>query len=231
MARTGGEGAKRKEGRRSGLQRFLGDNSLSLALFGLFLACLAAQAVTGWQAFNRALKDAGLRPMAFPAYLGSGDFLDGIFSNWEAAILQLAVLIAFSSVLRQKGAAHSKKAGGGNRRKFSLNLNLKSSPMEWLKANSLSLAFGAMFAATFLLHALFGSWKHDEEQMLRHLPPSPFDAYLTSAGFWASVFQCWQAEFGAIGLYIVLSICLRQEGSSESKPTEASNAETGETNK
>ncbi len=45
-----------------------------------------------------------------------------------------------------------------------------------------------------------------------------------------SVFQCWEAEFSAIGLYVVLSIFLRQEGSPESKPVGAGNEQTGGTN-
>ncbi len=41
----------------------------------------------------------------------------------------------------------------------------------------------------------------------------------------------WEAEFGVIGIFIILSIFLREEGSAESKPVESTDEETGETNK
>jgi hypothetical protein len=87
-----------------------------------------------------------------------------------------------------------------------------------------------MFLAVFLLHILFGAWKHNEDQALQHLPPDSLRAYAVSSEFWFSVFQCWEAEFASIGIYIVLSIFLRQENSPESKPVGASDAQTGGAN-
>ena len=110
--------------------------------------------------------------------------------------------------------------------KFSARPTLR----EWLYANSLSLAFMGMFVVTFALHALFGLWKYNEDQALRHLPPASFASYAESSDFWFSVFQCWQAEFGAIGIYVVVSIFLRQKDSPESKKVAASNEETGDLN-
>ena len=57
------------------------------------------------------------------------------------------------------------------------------------------------------------------------------EAYARSATFWFRTLQTWEAEFGVIGLFIILSIFLRQEGSAESKPVEDSDEEAGETNK
>ena len=161
---------------------------------------------------------------------GTGNFLDGVFSNWQAAILQLAVLIAFGSVLRQKGAAHSRKVGSVNHRTLEWKFRTRPTVKEWLYANSLSLAFLTMFVATFVLHMLFGEWKYNEDQAFRHLSPVSFSSYAGSSDFWSSVFECWEAEFSAIGIYIFLSIFLRQERSSESKPVDASNEQTGGSN-
>lgn len=209
------------------LNRILRGNSLSIALFALFFACLALQAVTGWFAFNQSLHDDQRPALAFVAYLRTGNFLDGAFSNWQAAVLQLAVLVAFSAVLRQHGAAHSRKSEPANLAKLRRNVALRDTPLEWLRANSLSLAFFAMFALFFVLHAVFGTMKHNEDQAFRHQPPSSLTDYVLSADFWFTVFQTWEAEFGAIGLYVVLSIFLRQEGSPESKPVGASDEQTG----
>jgi hypothetical protein len=216
------------------LEKVLSDNSMSIALFSLFLVCITFQSLSGWFAYNQSLQEGHFKRIEFWAYLLTGNFLDGVFSNWQAAVLQLAVLIAFSSVLRQKGAAHSRKSGGyaepGNHRTVKWKFRARPTIKEWFYANSLSIAFCTLFAITFTLHAVFGDMKYDEDQALRHLPPISLGPYLTSAGFWFSVFQTWEAEFFAIALYIVLSIFLRQEGSSESKPVGASTEQTGETN-
>lgn len=213
-----------------GLKKAISNDSMSVALFSLFLICLVGQSLSGWLAYDDTLHAGHFSEIGFGAYLGTGNFLDGIFSNWQAAILQLAVLIAFGSVLRQKGAAHSRKTDSGNHRVLDWKLGQRPTVREWLYANSLSLVFLSMFVVTFLLHLLFGGWKYNEDQALRHLPPISLGAYAGSSSFWFSVLQCWEAEFWAIGIYIVLSIFLRQESSSESKPVGASNEQTGGAN-
>ncbi len=204
---------------------------MSIALFSLFLIFIVGQSVTGWSAYNQALGEAHYNPIAYLGYLATGQFLDGVFSNWQAAILQLTVLIAFGSLLRQKGAVHSRQPDEegtpASPRTLEWKFTPRSSPRQWLYANSLSIVFATTFIICFVAHAVFASWKHNEDQRLRHLPPSGLASYVHSADFWFSVFQTWEAEFFAIGFYIVLSIFLRQDGSSESKPVGASNQQTG----
>lgn len=217
------------------LKKLISDDSMSIALFSLFLLCVVGQGLSGWFAYDGSLEAAHFRPIGLGAYLGTGNFLDGMLSNWQAAILQLAVLIAFGSVLRQRGAAHSRQpepsaAKAHSHRTLEWKLRPRSTARESLYGNSLSLAFLAMFLGAFALHALFGQWAYNEEQALRHLPPIPIGAYAASSSFWFSVFQCWEAEFAVIGIYIVLSIFLRQDRSSESKPVGASDGQTGGAN-
>jgi hypothetical protein len=45
--------------------------------------------------------------------------------------------------------------------------------------------------------------------------------------FWFESLQNWQSEFFSIGLMVVLTIWLRQKGSSESKPVDAPHDQTG----
>ena len=213
---------------------FVYNNSMSIALLGLFLVCVAGASLTGWSAYNQALSEGHYGPIAFRAYLKTGQFLDGIFSNWQAAILQLGVLITFGSILRQKGAAHSRKPDEegtlASHQKHEWKFAPRFSLGAWIYANSLSLTFAAFFLACFVAHAVFGSWKYNEDQMLRRLALGFFTSYVRSTDFWFTVFQTWEAEFFAIGFYIVLSIFLRQQDSSESKPVEASNEQTGGVN-
>lgn len=208
---------------------FFSDNSMTLALLGLFLGCIAVQAVTGWRADGPSRAAAHLPPLDFVSFLGTGQFLDGVFSNWQAAILQLAVLVSFSSVLRQRGAAHSRK-GVSSPRTLVVKLKPRKTLRKWLYANSLSLALLGIFLTCFFLHALFGAWKYNEQQMLRGLAGKSVASYVMSPDFWASAFECWEAEFGAIATYIIFSIYLRQENSPESKHVEARDDETGDTN-
>ncbi len=213
---------------------FISNDSMSISLFALFLLCVGGQSFTGWAAYDQALRQGHEAAISYGHYLRTGNFLDGALSNWQAAVLQLAVLVSFSAVLRQKGAAHSRKSAAetqpANHRTVQINLELRPTLTEWLYANSLSLAFFVLFVASFMLHALFGTWKNNEDLALRHLPPTPFGAYIGSAGFWFTAFQTWEAEFAAIGLYIVLSIFLRQQNSSESKPVGSSDQQTGGAN-
>jgi hypothetical protein len=61
-------------------------------------------------------------------------------------------------------------------------------------------------------------------------PAISIASFLLSAKFWSATLQTWQAEYLVIVIYIVLSIFLRQEGSTESKPVDASNEATGKAN-
>lgn len=142
-------------------KKVVADDSMSIALFSLFLVSLAGQSLSGWFAYNGALQAGHFDEIAFGAYLGAGNFLDGMFSNWEAAVLQLAALIAFGSVLRQKGAAHSRKADALNHRTLEWKWGRRATAKEWIYANSLSLAFFGMFAATFMLHAV---WREEVQR-------------------------------------------------------------------
>lgn len=94
------------------LYKWVRDNSLSITFFLLFLLTLLAQSWIGLASYNNLLHSHGFPPVRYWPYLGTGGFLDGIFSNWQAAILQLGCLILFSGILRQRGASHSLKADG-----------------------------------------------------------------------------------------------------------------------
>ena len=52
-------------------------------------------------------------------------------------------------------------------------------------------------------------------------------AYLTNADFWSRTLQNWQSEFLAVGTLAVLSIYLRERGSSQSKPVGEPHGSTG----
>ncbi|MBE7216996.1 MAG: hypothetical protein INR64_00840 [Caulobacteraceae bacterium] len=236
--------------------KLLEDNSLSIALFSLFLVCLALQSVTGLGGYNESLQAARLPQVGYGAFLLTGTFQNAVFSNWQAAVLQLGVLISFSTVLRQRGAAHSRKGDGektgedqgdenakgddgdkrparpssASRRRLTANFQFNPFKKNWLYNNSLSLGMFGLFWTFFALHAWTSNRAYNEEQLIRHLDAQALLPYLGSSTFWFNCFQTWEAEFFAIGLYIVMSIFLRQERSPESKKTTSDDGDTGDTN-
>jgi hypothetical protein len=200
--------------------RSVRDNSFTLVFAGIFLVFLAGEALTGLELY-RSQHQAAHLPLG--RFLTTGTFLNAIFVNWQAAILQLACLIVFGVFLIQKGATHSKRSPRNARRR-------SGSFRRWVYGNSLGLAFFGLFAASFILHLVTGVSAYNEERALTHEAPVSFAEFIVSAKFWFLTFQTWQAEFFAIGIYMLFSIFLRQQGSPESKPLDAPDADTGEAN-
>lgn len=96
--------------------RFLRDNSLSLVFFLLFSGSIIGQSFSGASAYNKHRSTYGFPEVDYWQYLESGDFLDGVFVNWQAAVLQLGCLVVFAKFLRQRGASHSRKPEDSERR-------------------------------------------------------------------------------------------------------------------
>jgi hypothetical protein len=87
----------------------------------------------------------------------------------------------------------------------------------WLYANSLLLATFLLIVSTFAGQVLTG-W-HDNNADLRQLQLAPLTLpqYLHSGHLLEATFENWESEFLQMGVYVVLTIGLRQRGSPESK--------------
>ncbi len=211
------------------LVRFFKDNGLSLSFLGLYLLCGIGQSLTGVRSFNDDRLQHHLPGVNLRHFLTTGTFLDGVFVNWQAALLQLFVLVLFGSLLFQRGGTHSRKqedeAGHQDEDKK------PHPPRSWIFRHSLSLAFLVLFLLSFALHVVYGAVANNEERLLTRDAPQAIGTFFASAKFWSSTLSCWQAEFFAIFAYVILSIFLRQQNSPESKPEDSSDKETGESNK
>jgi hypothetical protein len=210
--------------------KWIQNNGLSIVFFVLFSISIIFQSITGFHGYNSILTAYSRPTIGFKSYITTGHFLDGVFANWQAAVLQLGCLILFTSVLHQKGASHSLKQGkaADEKRKKKKQEDKKFS---WVYRHSLSLAFILMFIGSFIAHIVFGTRSFNETNALIDNAPVSIISFLGTGTFWFTTMQTWQAEFISIGIFLVLSIFLRQEGSAESKPVESSNEETGDTNK
>jgi len=94
--------------RQGGLVLRIYGNSLSLALFGLFLLSFVLHAAGGAQdvSAERALR--GEEAVSTLAYLGTARFWFESLQNWQSEFLSVAVLVVLSIVLRQRGSPESK---------------------------------------------------------------------------------------------------------------------------
>jgi hypothetical protein len=228
----------RKSARESALTRFLRENGLSLALFGIFLVAIVGQAATGLVEYNQQQEEHDLPTLTMGPYLASGHFIEAVFENWESEFLQMAGYVLLTVWLRQKGSSESKKLEGEEPVDEDPRVDRTRSNAPWpvrkgglvlkLYENSLAIAFVLLFVLSFSMHAVGGAVEFNEEQHA-HGEANEVTAmeYVTTPRFWFESFQNWQSEFLALGLMVVLSIFLRQRGSSESKPVAAPHSDTG----
>ena len=87
----------------------------------------------------------------------------------------------------------------------------------FLYRNGLSLFFLGLFIITLIAQALTG-WKENNQEILKEGGSAlGLTAYLHSGHFISATFENFQSEFLQMGLYVVMTIGLRQIGSAESK--------------
>ena len=211
---------------------FIRRNGLSLVLCTLFLAFFLGQAWAGFVANNEDRLAEGQALESVGDYLRSGHFLSATFENWESEFLQMGMYVLLTVWLRQKGSAESRPLDPAKEEER-IDAGKKPWPLRvggiWrtLYANSLALAYAALFALSFVGHA-YGSYLHEnEERLLQGELPTRWSEHVAGAQFWFESLQNWQSEFLAVLSIVVLTIFLRQDKSPESKPLEAPHSQTG----
>ena len=213
------------------------NNSLSIVIVVLFLLCLVGHAISGWKVYNDEQQQHGQPQVSFTQFLGTSEFGETVFENWESEFLQMAFYVILTIFLFQRGSSESKKPDEKNEvdedpDKHRNNPDAPSPVRKggWrltLYKNSLSIAFLLLFAISFIGHAVTGAQKFNEEQREHSGPQVTAISYMSEAQFWYESFQNWQSEFLAVLSIVVLSIWLRQWGSPESKPVHAPHTDTG----
>jgi hypothetical protein len=84
------------------------------------------------------------------------------------------------------------------------------------KKNGLVIVFGIMFTLSLPLQTYMG-WKEYNQELSEHQQKIDFVSYWGSGHFIQSTFENWESEFLQMALFVILTIFLRQKGSSESK--------------
>ena len=218
------------------MKKFFRNNGLSIVFMSLFIISLIGQFFTGFAHHNQERMQDGQSEISLYEYLFSGHFIQATFENWESEFLQMALFIALTISLYQKGSSQSKKIDEEEEVDREPSASAPGAPWPVKKGgfvlklykHSLTIAFVILFILSFILH-FYGSLKDENEQLaLKHMPPVTATGYMGESRFWFESFQNWQSEFLSVFSIVVLSIFLRQKGSPQSKPVDAANDETGE---
>lgn len=95
----------------------------------------------------------------------------------------------------------------------------------FFQRNALSLVFLLLFILS-LIGQSFAGWQ-DHNQFLSQFNRSSigFGDYFLSGHFISATFENWESEFFQMGLFVIITIFLKQEGSSESRPFGEENQE------
>jgi len=209
------------------IKRFFHDNNLTVVIFSIFIAAIIGMSIAGWVSNNSSLEEHRQPQISYGSYVISGEFIEGVFENWESEFLQMWALIMLTVYLRQKGSADSKPMRGKSIQDTSSRYSIirvhtwhrRSKAIgHALYSHSLGIAMLLLFIASFLLHAYGGLEAYNQEAQQHGQELVSFFGFVSSAEFWYQSLQNWQSEFLAIGTLLVLSIKLRERGSTESKP-------------
>lgn len=220
----------------SNMKIFLRNNGLSVVFFLLFAGSIIGQIIFGFKEHNKELLEEGANGITMLQYFSSGHFLQATFENWESEFLQMALLVILTIFLQQKGSSESKDFDKEEEVNREPSATRKNAPWPvkkggWILAfykHSLTISLLVLFLTSLGIH-FYGSLKDENEQLsLKGMPLESASHYISDSRFWFESFQNWQSEFLSVFAIVMLSIYLRQIGSSQSKPVDASNMETGE---
>jgi hypothetical protein len=220
------------------MRQFFKNNGLSIVLFALFFFSLVGQYFTGYNEYNEENRQHGQPTVSHVEYFGEGHFIEAVFENWESEFLQMGMYVVLTIFLYQKGSSESKEPNVTDRvdvipedakdRKDAPFPVKRGGFLLKLYQNSLSIVLFTLFALSFILHAVGGAKVYNQDQAAHgETEKVTTIQYIGTSRFWFESFQNWQSEFLSIGLMVVLSIFLRQKGSPESKPVDASYSDTG----
>ncbi|RYY76200.1 MAG: hypothetical protein EOO52_01375 [Gammaproteobacteria bacterium] len=85
------------------------------------------------------------------------------------------------------------------------------------KRNGLLITFLLLMIVSLIGQAYTGYEEDQQERYEKHLALLTFGQYLASGHFLQATFENWESEFLQMGLYVVLTVFLYQQGSAESK--------------
>jgi hypothetical protein len=101
----------------------------------------------------------------------------------------------------------------------------------FLKENSLSIVFLALFLAALVGQAIAGHADFNDNAVSHGDPTVSLGRYVVSSDFGAAVMENWQSEYLQFTLFILLTVWLLQRGSPESKKLDEAGRESDQSQK
>lgn len=92
-----------------------------------------------------------------------------------------------------------------------------ASPYNFFYRNSLCIVFLSLMICSLFGQVYTGWLEHNDFLSDYRQAPQSLTAYLSSGHFIQATFENWESEFFQMALFVILTIFLRQQGSSESK--------------
>jgi len=86
------------------------------------------------------------------------------------------------------------------------------------RRNGLSLVLIALMALSLTGQIVMGQQVYNRELLEHGALPLSLWVYLHSGHFISATFENWESEFLQMGMYVLLTVSLRQKGSAESRP-------------
>ena len=97
-------------------------------------------------------------------------------------------------------------------------MRMKGNDQNFIRANGLSLVLLALFLMFLVGQAWSGFLANNQELLEAGRAPEALQQYLASGHFIGATFENWESEFLQMGMYVLLTVSLRQKGSAESRP-------------
>jgi hypothetical protein len=91
---------------------------------------------------------------------------------------------------------------------------------KFLWENGLTVALLGIFLLSVIGHALTGRLEYNSERVSHGGSPVSLSQYVLTGHFQESLFENWESEFLQMAAFVLLTIFLRQKGSSESRKLE-----------
>jgi membrane protein implicated in regulation of membrane protease activity len=97
--------------RSRGFAQSVYSNSLVIVMGFIWLCSWLGQSLTGWTEYSSQRMDHLQHPLTWTGYLGSPDFWERTFQNWQSEFLAVASMSILAVYLRQRGSPESKPVG------------------------------------------------------------------------------------------------------------------------
>lgn len=213
------------------------EHGLFIANMALFLVFFVGMVLSGAASYSEEQQAHGDAAVSVLQFLGTGEFMEATFENWESEFLQMAMYVVLTVFLFQKGSSESKPMGREAPQDEDPRQAAIKKATPWpvkrggavlkLYEHSLSILLFLLFLASFSLHAVGGAEAYSQDQQSHGEPGVTVLQYIGTSRFWFESFQNWQSEFLAVAVLVGASVYLREKGSPESKPVAEPHYETG----